>query len=161
MRRTNIIWGVLLIIIGVLILLNKVYSINLLSISFLWPLFILIPGLSFEFEYFSSRRDAGVLVPGGILTTIGVLFLFQTYTNWRFAEIIWPVCVLSVALGLFQLYIFGQKSSGLLIPVFILGTVGGIGLLTILFGQLLPWLSYSLLFPIIIILLGIYILLKK
>jgi hypothetical protein len=161
MRRNNIIWGILLIFLGLLILINRIYGIDLISINYLWPLFILIPGLSFELGYFTRRRDSGLLVPGGILTIIGLLFLFQTYTNWKFAEIIWPICVISVAFGLFQLYIFGHRHFGLLIPVFILGCIGGIGLVSIIFGEFLPWLNYSLLLPIVFILLGIYILLKN
>lgn len=161
MRRNNMFWGILLIVFGILILINRIYGIHLISINYLWPLFILIPGLSFELGYFSRRRDAGLLVPGGILTTIGLLFLFQTYTNWRLAEIIWPICVLSVAIGLLQLYVFGHRHLGLLIPVFILGCIGGIGLVSILFGAFLPWLNYNLLLPIVFILLGIYILLKN
>jgi len=161
MKRDNITWGILLIFLGVLILLNRVYGINLLSISYLWPLFILIPGLCFEFGYFINKRASGLLVPGGILTVIGLLFLFQTYTDWRFAAIIWPICVLSVAFGLFQLYIFGRRSSGLLVPVFILGSIGIIGLFSMIYGELLPWLNYGLVLPIILILLGVYILVKK
>lgn len=161
MRRNNIIWGILLIFLGLLILINRIYGIDLISINYLWPFFILIPGLSFELGYFTRRRDAGLLVPGGILTIIGLLFLFQTYTNWKFAEVIWPICVISVAFGLFQLYIFGNRHFGLLIPVFILGCIGGIGLVSIIFGEFLPWLNYSLLLPIVFILLGIYILLKN
>lgn len=161
MRRNNMLWGLLLIVVGVLILFNRVYNINLLSMAHLWPLFILIPGLSFEFGYFSSRRDPGLLVPGGILTVIGTLFLFQTFTGWIFAEVIWPICVLSVAFGLFQLYLFGSRAKGLLVPVFILGTVGGIGLVSVLFGTLLPWVNYNLILPIVFILIGISLLLKN
>lgn len=161
MRRTNIVWGLLLIAIGIIILANRVYGIDIISMQLLWPLFILIPGLSFEFSYFIRRRDAGLLVPGGILTTIGLLFLFQSYTYWRFSEITAPVCLLAVAIGLFQLFIFGKRNKGLLIPVIILGGMGLIGLLTVLFGEILPWLNYSLLLPLILILIGIYLLLKN
>lgn len=161
MRKNNIIWGFLLIAIGIIVLISKVYGIDIISMELLWPLFILAPGLCFEFSYFIRRRDPGILVPGGILTTLGILFLFQTYTNWRFSEITGPAAMLAVAIGLFQLYIFGRGSKGLLIPVFILGVMGLIGLLTIIFGQILPWLNYSLFLPMILILIGIYLLVRN
>lgn len=161
MTRHNIIWGFLLISLGIIILANRIYGMDFISMQYLWPLFIIIPGLSFEFSYFIKRRDAGLLVPGGILTTIGVMFLFQTYTYWRFSEIIPSVCLLSVAIGLFQLFIFGKRNKGLLIPVFILGGMGLIGLLTIFLGELLPWLNYNLLLPLVLILIGLYLLLKN
>lgn len=161
MARHNIIWGFLLIALGIIILANRIYGLDFISMQLLWPLFILIPGLSFEFSYFIRKKDAGLLVPGGILTTIGLLFLLQTYTYWRFSEIIAPVCILAVAIGLFQLFIFGNKSKALLIPIFILGGIGLIGLLTVLYGEILPWLNYSLLLPLILILIGLYILLRN
>lgn len=161
MSKQNIIWGFLLIAIGLIILANRIYGMDFISMQLLWPLFIIIPGLSFEFSYFIRKRDAGILVPGGILTTIGLLFLFHTYTYWRFSEITAPVSMLAVAIGLFQLFVFGNKNKGLLIPIFILGGIGLIGLLTIFFGELLPWLNYSLLLPLVLILIGLYILLKN
>jgi hypothetical protein len=161
LKRFNILWGLLLIAIGIIILANRVYGISFISMQLLWPLFILIPGLSFEFTYFIRRKDAALLILGGTLTTIGLLFLFQTNTYWRFSEITAPVCILAAAIGLFQFFFFGRRSKGLLIPIFIFGGIGIIGLLTVFFGELLPWLNYSLFLPLVLILIGLYVLLKS
>lgn len=164
MRRSNIIWGMLFIIIGVLFLLGRFYN-NFLGLRDLWPLFILVPGLLFESSYFTSRNDPGVLVPGGILTTIGFLFLFETFTGWRFSGYTWPIYPLSVAIGLFQLYLYTGRSPGLLIPVGILGGVAAIAFLSMILkatlGMLPGWFSFGLLVPVCLIIFGIYIMFKK
>jgi hypothetical protein len=158
MYKKNFTLGVILIIIGILSILNKVFHISLFSISNLWPLFILIPGLLFEFGYFTTGRDPGLLVPGGILTTIGLLFLFETFTNWNFAEYTWPVYPLSVAIGLFQLYIFGKRPKVLLIPVFILSSISIISFAAMFLKGIFSWIDSSLIFPVILITIGVVVL---
>jgi hypothetical protein len=161
MRSKNYFGGIILIIIGVGAILNNVLNIQFFTISQLWPIFVLIPGLSFEAGYFSRGRDPGLLVPGGILTTIGTLFFFETFTNWNFAEYTWPVYPLAVAIGLFQFYLFGGRKRGVLVPVFILTTVSVIAFATMLLGNVFYWINTSLIIPVIFILIGVYMLAKN
>jgi hypothetical protein len=161
MKRGGSFWGILLIILGILSLSNRIFGFNLFSMNYLWPLFVLIPGLIFEFSFFTTRRSPGILVPGGILSTIGFLFLFETLTNLNFSEYTWPIYPLSVAIGLFQLYLFDRRQPGLLIPVFILAGISIISFLSMVFGNILTWLNYSLLIPVALILIGVYILFKN
>ena len=161
MNKRGSMLGIVLILIGLFSLLDRVFYIDIFSIKNLWPLFILIPGLLFEWRFFTTRRDPGLLVPGGILTTIGTLFLFETFTNWNFSGFTWPIYTLSVAIGLFQLYIFGTREKGLLIPVFILTSISVISMLNMLFSHLFYWLNYKLLFPVILIGLGLFILFNE
>lgn len=160
MHKRNYTLGIILILIGILSILNKVFDLEILNIGNLWPLFVLIPGLVFEFSYFSSGRNAGLLVPGGILTTIGVLFLFETFSSWNFASYTWPIYPLAVAIGLFQLYIFGRREKGLLIPVFILTAVSIFSFASMTLSELFSWIDPSLIISVILILIGILILLK-
>jgi hypothetical protein len=161
MRSKSYFGGIILIIIGVGAILNNVLNIQFFTISQLWPIFVLIPGLSFEAGYFSRGRDPGLLVPGGILTTIGTLFFFETFTNWNFAEYTWPVYPLAVAIGLFQFYLFGGRKRGVLVPVFILTTVSVIAFATMLLGNVFYWINTSLIIPVIFILIGVYMLAKN
>lgn len=159
MKSKNFTLGLLLILVGTFMIMNRIFNMELFTMSKLWPLFVLVPGLTFEIGYFSNRRNAGILVPGGILTTIGILFLFETYTNWSFSEYTWPIYPLAVAIGLFQLYIFSERrNTGLLIPVAILTLVSVISFINLLFSGLFYWLNYQLVLPIILILIGLYIL---
>ena len=161
MRGKNYFGGIILIFIGVGAILNNIFNIRFFTVSQLWPLFVIIPGLSFEASYFSRERDPGLLVPGGVLTTIGILFLFETVTNWHFAGYTWPVYPLAVAIGLYQLYLFGGRKHGLLVPVFILTTVSVVAFAIMFFGNIFYWVNTSLIIPIILISIGVYILIKN
>ncbi|HOO74846.1 MAG: hypothetical protein H7A31_01675 [Thermotogae bacterium] len=112
------VYGIFLIAVGVLILLRNYLNINIWDL--LWPMFMVIPGLGFEIEYFSERKNPGVLVPGGVLTFIGLFMYVNVFTNFRYMDMLWPFFMLAPAIGLFQLYYFGTKEKGLLVPVSIL-----------------------------------------
>jgi hypothetical protein len=156
MKSKNYLWGILLIAIGVILLIDRTLNIGIFQAVNLWPIFVLVPGLIFEFSYFVSRRNPGLLVPGGILTTIGLLFFFETYTNWNFSQYTWPIYPLAVSIGLFQLYLFDGKQSGLLIPVFILSAVSVISYVLIVSSVF----DFTLIFAVFAILAGFYILYK-
>jgi hypothetical protein len=157
-RNGNITWGILLILIGGVLLAGRVLNLENFDWTHLWPLILLVLGLSFELGYFISRRDPGVLVPGGILITLSILFLFETYTDWNYSDRTWPIYILAVSIGLYQLYAFGGKQKGVLIAASMLGVVFLVsGSITFL-NNIFPWSSSSLIFPIILILLGIGVL---
>lgn len=157
MKGNNFFWGMLLVLIGVMALTNNILGFRIFDMESLWPCFVLIPGLCFEFGYFSNRRNPGVLVPGGILTTLGLLFFFETLTRWNFSEYTWPIYPLAVAVGLFQLYLFGERNRGLLVPVGILTAVSVISFISIIYGNLVDFLGASIVIPVILILFGIWI----
>lgn len=161
MRPRNLVWGFLFIIFGVLLMLNNFFDIEFFSMHYFWPIFVLVPGLIFEVTYYMTGKDPGILVPGGILTTIGILFFFETFTNWYFSAYTWPVYPLAVAIGLFQLYLFGGRKWGLLVPIGILTAVSAISFASMVLGTLFNWINFSFIFPIILILLGIVILFKN
>lgn len=161
MDKRNIYLGTALILVGALLFSNQFFNYNFFSMEFFWPVFVLIPGLVFEASFFVSGRNAGLLVPGGILTTIGLLFFFETFTNWRFAEYTWPVYILAVAIGLAQLYLFGIRQRGLLVPIFILTLVAVVSFAMLVFGGIFSWLNYSMVLPVVLILIGLYILVGK
>lgn len=161
MRKSSF-WGIFFIILGLVLILNNFYHFAALTWVTLWPLFVLVPGLLFEFEYLLTKKNSGILVPGGILTTIGILFFFETFTNWNYSGYTWPIYTLAVAVGLSQLYIAEKnRNKGLLIPIFILGTFSILAFAQIISKDFLPWLNETMIFPIILILIGILILIKK
>ncbi len=135
-RKSNILPGVLLIVFGLLLLIPK-YLLGFEFLSFsdgdFWPIFVLGLGLFFELAYFATGRMPGLLVPGGILTTISLLFYFEVGTDWAFSSYTWPVYIFSVALGLFQLYAFGKRNMGALLIGLILTTVAVLASLSMLY----------------------------
>lgn len=161
MEDRNYFWGFFLIMVGTLLFISKMFHIQLFSMGRLWPVFVLIPGLCFELAYFSTRRSAGLLVPGGILTTIGLLFFFESITNWHFAGYTWPVYPFAVAVGLFQLYIFGGRKRGLLVPIGILTLVSVTSLTSMIFGSIFRFINSSLVMPALLVLIGVYLIAGK
>ncbi|MHB8063206.1 MAG: LiaF transmembrane domain-containing protein [Ruminiclostridium sp.] len=164
-RKGTMIIGLVLILIGIVFLLNNfgifeiyfdIFDIGFLFSNF-WPLFIIVIGLIFHYSFFTGKTsDAGLLVPGGILLVIGITCqLSAVFGLW---EYLWPGFVLSVSVGLFELYIFGSKEKGLLIPVFILG---GLSLIffTMSLGRI--WVLRTYLIPLILILGGLLIVAKN
>lgn len=153
--------GIVLVIIGVIGILSRGFNISMVRLLNFWPLVVLIVGIGCEYLYFSRRKSPELLVPGGILTTIGLLFIFESITNWRFSGYTWGIYTLAVAIGLFQLYIFGGKENGLLIPVVILTLVSLRSLGPMIWTTLFGWICTSIILPLAILIFGIYIIIKK
>ncbi len=155
-RGNTIFFGILLVVLGVVLLLNALFDWNFLRMDNLWPLFLLVPGLTFEYAFFNNRKNPGLLVPGGILTVLGLLFFFEVITRWHFSEYTWPVYIFSVAIGLYQLYWFSGKPRGLLVPVFILALIGGVSQVLLLLDLSFEILNSSIIVPCICIGLGLF-----
>ena len=164
-RKGTMTIGLVLILIGVIYMLKNfgIFEIyfDIFDVGFIlsrfWPLFIIIPGLIFHYSFFTGKTsDAGLLVPGGILLVIGLTCqLSMLFDLWGY---LWPGFILAVAVGLFELYIFGTREKGLLIPIFILG-----GLAVIFFAISLGriWLLRIYLIPAILILGGLLIVIRN
>lgn len=155
MRRGNYTLGIILIIIGITILLANFGMIKIDWYKY-WPIILLVPGLVFEISYFIGRSNPGVLVPGGILTTYGILFLINILYGWHWMNQLWPLFPLGVAIGLFQLYLFGDREKMLLIPI---GILGGFSLLAL--GFTITFIDLKLISPVILILIGLLIIFKR
>ena len=158
MRRNSSLLGGVLVIIGGLLLASRF----LFNSSFLtlrpddfWPMIILLFGVGFELAFFISMKAPGLLVPGGILTTYGILFFFEVMTNWRFAAYTWPVYLIGVAIGLFQLYLFSGRHKGLLVAIGIIGGIAAACLMIIMFRIFLGWIDIGLVIPVVLVLGGL------
>lgn len=155
MKKINYLFGLLLLFIGVLLILAN-FGVIKIGWDNLWPLFLLIPGIVFELSYFIYRKDTGLLVPGGILITYGLLFSVNVIYGWHLMENLWPIFPLGVAIGLLQLFLFGGREKGLLIPVGILGVIS----LFFLINNLL-FVDFRLLAGILLMLIGIWVIFKN
>ncbi|MCC9024118.1 hypothetical protein [Bacillus nakamurai] len=117
-----------------------------------WPAILILFGIAFHIPIFSSKpvKNAGLLVPGGILLITGVLFFFEIATNWSYSGVTWPVYLLAAAFGLFELWLFGGKQKALLIPITVLTLTA---LCFIMMYQLV--FPVSVFWPVLFILIGI------
>lgn len=118
--------GVTLICIGILSVLSSFGIFPSLGelMSNFWPMILIFISLLFHAGYYNNKKDVGLLVPGGILLTLGIVF--QTSEIWHIYRVMWPGIILAPAVGLFELYIFGNRQKGLLIPV---GILSGLSLI--------------------------------
>ena len=160
MKKGNNLVGLLLIAIGAIVLILRwIFGIKLLEFntSDFWVFIVLIVGISFELGFFLSGSKPGLLIPGGIITTIGLLFMFEVTTNWSFAEYTWPVYILSVAIGLFQMYLFSRREKGLLISSLIVGGIGAFFMVVMIFSQITSIINPGVFIPIAFIAGGIAI----
>ena len=154
MRRSNSALGGLLVIIGGLLLAARfLFNKPLISLgpNDFWPMIILLAGAGFELAYYVSLKAPGLLVPGGILTTYGLLFFFETATNWRFAEYTWPVYLLGVVVGLFQMYMHIGRPKGLLIGICIIGGIAIACFIVMFFRVFLSTVDLAVVIPLILI----------
>ncbi|MCD5322323.1 MULTISPECIES: hypothetical protein [Pontibacillus] len=152
---TNTITGLIFVITGIVILLANLGIIPIPSTAEAWPAFILLPAVGFHVGFFLSGRKselAGLLVPGGILLIISLLFFFETATGFAYSAYTWPVYLLAPAFGLFELWYFGKREKGLLIPVSILT-----GIAVFSWGEMVAS-AVGRLWPVIFILIGLYLL---
>lgn len=158
MKRNNSLLGGVLVIIGALLLASR-YLFNdsffRLGPDDFWPMIILLIGVGFELAFFITMRAPGLLVPGGILTTYGILFFFEVMTNWRFAAYTWPVYLIGIVIGLLQLYLFIGRPKGLLVAIGIIGGIAVACFMIILFRIILGTLDLGLIIPVVLVLGGL------
>jgi hypothetical protein len=156
-----LIGGSILIGLGLLTLLDRL--IPGLDLGSLWPFFIIAFGALFFIAMFAmGKSGAGFAVPGTIISGIGLILLYQTITgNWPSMSYFWALILFFVGLGIYIMGWYGedanQRKSGT--SVMKIGII-----LFIIFGIFFEALFSSLnslLFPILLILLGGYLVVSR
>ena len=167
-RNTGaLVGGSLLINFGVLALLGKLFQ----SFNFwntFWPFVIIGIGLLFFVGMFAGGRSvSGLAIPGSIITTIGLMLFYQNITNhWESWSYGWTVILMSVGVGIFIMGLWGQngnqRAAGL--RVLRIGLI-----LFVIFGAFFeliftagrPFGLRAIIFPVGLILLGLYLVLSR
>jgi len=131
--KSSTLIGILLILFGGLILAGNLlaatigFRIQWVKIWRFWPVFVVMAGLMFTAAplLWREKRGLGALyIPGfPILVTGGILFLASTLNNWEIWAYLWPLEVLSLALG-FTFAALTIRSVGLGVPTIIIGLNG-------------------------------------
>jgi hypothetical protein len=92
-----IVWGVILIGLGVLFLLQELLNVDVWHYS--WPFLLILPGLlCFAAMVLGGKNSGGLAIPGSILTMVGLLFLYQNtfdrFESWAYAwALIFPTSI--------------------------------------------------------------------
>ncbi len=167
--RSNaaLVWGSLLIGFGLLSLVGQVFR-DYVNWSILWPFSVILFGcLFFAGMFLGGKQVSGLAIPGAIITGIGLLLLYQnltrTWESWSYA---WSLIIIFVGAGIYIMGLYnrdeGQKQSGY--GVMKVGFV-----LFVIFGAFFEMIfslsagagARSYLFPALMILLGVYLVVRR
>jgi hypothetical protein len=163
-NRSNVgalIGGALLIGFGLLSLVSRVF--DRLNWGFLWPFIIIGIGVLFFIAMFATGKNgAPFAVPGSIIGGIGLVLLFQNITrHWESMSYFWTLIFMFVGFGIYLMGWYGgdanQKKTGT-------GLMKAGFILFIIFGSFFEMIFSSfngLIFPILLILLGGYLVVAR
>ena len=163
-NRSNtgaLIAGTFLILFGLMALASQVF--RLLDWGFIWPFGIIGFGALFFVAMFAGGKQAAAFaIPGSIVSGIGLILLFQNITGrWESMSYFWALIIMFVGVGIYLMGLYGgdenQKRSGW-------GVMKVGFILFIIFGAFFEMLFSSfnnLIFPILLILLGSYLVLSR
>ncbi len=95
--------GVVLVVLGVLFLLGSAGGWGARILEWGWPLWIVLPGVALLFSAFlGGKTSANNAVPGAIVTTVGLILLYQSITNhWESWAYAWALIPAAGGLGAF------------------------------------------------------------
>lgn len=163
-NRSNVgalIGGAVMIAFGLLALAGQAF--RNVNWGFLWPFIVIAIGaLFFVAMYAGGKQTAAFAIPGSIVGGIGLVLLFQNITHhWESMSYFWTLIIVFVGTGIYIMGWYsgdeGQKQSGMRVI-----KIGAI--LFIIFGAFFEMIFSSLnnmIFPILLILLGAYLILGR
>ena len=163
-NRSNVgalIAGTILILFGLMALAGQFF--RSVDWGLLWPFIVIGFGALFFVAMFAGGRQAAAFaIPGSIVGGIGLILLFQNITGrWESMSYFWTWIIIFVGVGIYLMGRYGgdenHRHSG--VRVMKVGFV-----LFIIFGAFFEMIFSSfgnLIFPILLILLGGYLILSR
>ena len=163
-NRSNagaLVGGAIMIVFGLLALACQVF--RSVDWGFLWPFTVIGFGALFFVGMFAGgKQTAGLAIPGSIIGGIGLVLLYQNITNhWESMSYFWTLIIMFVGAGIYIMGWYGgdanQRQAG--VRVMKIGFV-----LFVIFGAFFEMIFSSfgnVLFPVLLILLGAYLVLAR
>ena len=169
-RRSNMggfIGGAILIGLGLLALVSQIFRADYIW-NYLWPFIIIgFGGLFFVAMLLGGKQSGGFAIPGSIISGVGLILLYQNLTGrWESWSYGWTVILMLVGLGIFISGLWSgnehQRQSGLKVLKvgFILFIIFG-ALFEIVFSDLFAPGFRQIVFPVLLILLGLYLIISR
>jgi hypothetical protein len=169
-NRSNsgaLVGGSLLIAFGVLAALQQIFR-DVFTWSLVWPIVVIVfGGMFFAGMFAGGRGVSGLAVPGSIITGIGLLLFYQNLTgHWESWSYGWTLIVLFVGVGIYIMGLYagdaGQKAAGksVMRVGFILFVIFG-AFFELIFSGGSAFGMRNLLFPILLIVLGAYLIVTR
>jgi len=163
-NRSNagaLVGGALLIAFGLLALASQLF--RTVNWSFLWPFTVIGFGALFFVAMFAGGKQAAAFaIPGSIVGGVGLVLLFQNITGrWESMSYFWTLIILFVGAGIYIMGLYGsdlkQKQAGMRVMKIVF-------ILFIIFGAFFETIfsSFSnIVFPVLLIILGAYLVLSR
>ncbi len=163
-NRSNagaLIAGIVLIACGLLTLAGQFFQ--FMNWGFLWPFIVIgIGALFFLAMFMGGRQSAAFAIPGSIIGGIGlILLLHNTTGRWESMSYFWALIIVSVGVGIYLMGWYGRDASqrrsgwGVMKVGFVLFIIFG-AFFEMIFGSF-----NGLIFPILLVVLGLYLLLSS
>lgn len=150
--------GIILIIIGIVLIIQRTIGINLLN--YIWPFSLILLSIGIHYKFLCDKNNSNILVIGGILFTYGVLFLFNNITNGAYYSKTNFVYILGIGIGFIESFIFGDNKKNLM-PAIIFILLSIHMFLKEVFPQIYSLRIKDYLLPGFLIIFGVYILFKN
>jgi len=143
--------GIILILIGLLFLgVNA----RLYALTTMWPSLLLLLGFGCLIAHFIIPKSQVLLMPAAVLIISSIpLFICTFSLQWNRLAYLWPLFVLSVAIGFLLMYLRGRREKDYLISA---AYLTGFSIIAYLIFHYLRSV-----FPVIFILLGLVLILTS
>ena len=157
-RRRAVVWGAILIIVGVVTLLGSL-GLSWVSMESLWPLVVVVGGLVTLINATTKApRDVDGVWFGLMAMMCGVLFAYITLGSGEWTELrwMWPVFPIIGGVAWLTTWLFDTRQVSNLVAGLLAGLVGAGGFLYTLGRMDSQFLSsISTLWPLILVILGL------
>lgn len=160
-RRTNIVLGIVLILVGALYLASQfIPGLNLVFI-FSWPLIVVAVGVGLLLLGLLVGAPE-MAIPATIVAGIGGILYYQNNTgNWQSWAYMWALIPMFVGFGMILAALIGGRGRQMYLHG--LETMGTGAVLFVIFGSLFNAFNagWTLYLPLVLILVGVYILIRN
>lgn len=153
-RYSSLIVGVLFILVGILLLLNRLHVL-FLSWHKLLPLALLVIGLYFFYQVILGKKENAFL--GTVFLVLAGFFALKNYHFIHFFHLYeyWPIFFVALGLGFIVLYVFKPADWALLIPGSILTFMGIVILLHTVNVSFVVIRFVQKFWPLVLVIIGI------
>jgi hypothetical protein len=159
----SLVAGLILITFGLLALVEQIFR-GFPFWSYLWPFIIIgFGGLFFVGMFAGGKSLAGLAVPGTIIGGLGLMMFIQNLTGyWQSWSYSWTVILVLVGLGIFIMGLYTEdehrRQAGMRVMKVgaILFVIFG-GFFELIFSAFRPYGIQQYIFPLLLVLVGVYL----
>jgi hypothetical protein len=119
--KSGIIWGILLILAGILFLLNSLHVIEISD--YFWSILFLFAGIVFLSVFVVDRKQWWAIIPGLVLFGVGLVALFTLLIPTFPSSFGGGIILGSLSLAFILIYLFNREAWWTIIPGGVLATL--------------------------------------